>query len=124
MTSPGSEGRSVPWALPLVAAALGVFLGWAAAKPLSGLAVGNLVVWGTAVVALGLLPGSRGTKAIRLWTFGFVVGFTFMCFGYEGSAALVTRVVPFALIGVFSGLCAIALGALVHGIMTLAHTRG
>ena len=38
-----------------------------------------------------------------------------------GEAALVTRVLPFALIGVFCALCAIALGGVVH--LVLSATR-
>jgi hypothetical protein len=103
------------------AAVLGVLLGWAGARPLSGLAVGNVVLWAVAVVVLGLVPGSARAKSIRLGTFGFALGLAFMCFGYAGEAALVTRVLPFALIGVFCALCAIALGGVVH--LVLSATR-
>jgi hypothetical protein len=60
---------------------------------------------------------------IRLAVFGFTVGFAFMCFGYEGSAGLATRALPFALIGTFSGVCAIALGAVACGVAALIRPR-
>ena len=98
----------------LGAVALGVLLGWAGARPLAGLGPWNVALWAGAVVALGVVEGSPRAKAARLGTFGFAVGFAFMCFGYAGEASLVTRVPPFALIGLFCGLCAIAFGGVVH----------
>ncbi len=113
------EDRAIARQMSVLAGAalLGVLLGWAGARPLSGLAVGNVALWAVAVVALGRAEGSARAKAIRLGTFGFALGFAFMCFGYSGESALVTRVAPFALIGVFCGVCAIALGAVVHLIL-------
>jgi hypothetical protein len=98
----------------LLAAVAGLLLGWAGARPLSGLAAGNIVIWAVAVVALGAITGTAPGKALRLGTFGFVLGFAFMCFGYSGDSALATRLLPFALIGLFCAMCAIALGAVVH----------
>jgi hypothetical protein len=46
--------------------------------------------------------------------YGFATGMSFMCFGYDGDAALVTRLLPFAVIGIFCAVCALAVGALVH----------
>lgn len=103
-----------PVSVLALAVLLGVLLGWAGARPLSGLAVGNLLLWGVATVALGMVEGSPRQKAIRLGAFGFAVGFAFMCWGYSGEPALTTRVVPFAFIGIFCAVCAIALGGLVH----------
>ena len=97
-----------------LAASLGTLLGWAGARPLSGLGVANIAVWGVATVALGAVEGTARAKAIRLGVYGFALGFAFMCFGYSGEGALTTRLVPFAIIGIFCAVCAIALGALVH----------
>jgi len=96
--------------LVIAAAALGVLLGWAGARPLSILAVGNVVVWGLAAAALGLVGGTAPATALRLGVFGFTLGFAFMCFDYTGDSPLTTRVVPFAIIGVFCAVCAIAMG--------------
>jgi hypothetical protein len=98
----------------VLAAVTGLVLGWAGARPLSGLAAGNILIWAVAVVTLGAITGTAPGKALRLGVFGFALGFAFMSFGYSGDAALTTKLVPFALIGVFCAVCAIALGALVH----------
>jgi hypothetical protein len=98
----------------LFAAVAGLVLGWVGARPLSGLAAGNILIWAVAVVALGAITGTAPGKALRLGVFGFVLGVAFMCFGYSGDSALSTRLLPFALIGLFCAVCAIALGALVH----------
>ena len=77
--------------------------------------VGSVVLGAVAaaVVVEGALLGavlSWGIYRVGV----FVLGFAFMCFGYSGDSALSTRLLPFALIGLFCAMCAIALGALVH----------
>jgi hypothetical protein len=109
--------------LVIIAIASGVLLGWIGARPLSGLGAWNVVIWAAVVVALGMQDGSARAKAIRLGLFGLVLGFAFMGFGYDGDGSLVMRVVPFAIIGLFCGACAIALGALVHLVLTGVHRR-
>ena len=79
------------------------FLGWVV-----------VFVWLAVTVALGLAPGTQTGKALRLGTYGFVTGFSFMCFGYEGAMSLVSRFAPFAIIGLFCSLLAITVGAFIH----------
>ena len=118
------QRQTVPqYAVLLVAAVAGVLLGWAGARPLSGLAAGNILIWAAAVVALGAITGTAPGKALRLGVFGFALGFSFMCFGYSGDDALTTKLAPFALIGLFCAVCAIALGALVHVIRSRLASR-
>ena len=117
-----STGARQVW-LVVIAAIVGVLLGWAGARPLSGVAVGNLLIWGFATVALGLVEGSARAKAIRLAVFGFALGLAFMCFGYSGQNALATRLVPFAVIGVFCALCAVGVGALTHVVRSRVRSR-
>lgn len=81
------------------------FLGWAI-----------MILWLAATAGLGLAPGTRNSKAVRLGTYGFVTGFSFMCFGYEGAASLASRLAPFAVIGLFCAVCAIAVGAVIHAV--------
>ena len=107
----------------LVAGALGVVLGWLGAKPLSFLGVGNVLLWAVGVVALGTRPGTAPGKVLRLGLFGFVLGVAFMCFGYSGADALSTKLVPFAAIGLFCAVCAVALGALVHVVLSMRAER-
>ncbi|NYI42274.1 hypothetical protein [Demequina lutea] len=91
----------------LVSGFLGIhglgFLGWAI-----------MLVWLVVTIALGLAVGTKNSKALRLGTYGFVTGFSFMCFGYEGAASLPSRFAPFGIIGLFCAVCAIAVGAFVH----------
>jgi hypothetical protein len=110
-------------ALLLVAVVLGVVLGWLGAKPLSFLGVGNVLIWAIGVVALGTRPGTAPGKVLRLGLFGFVLGVSFMCFDYSGADALSTKLVPFAVIGLFCAACAVALGALVHVVLSMRAAR-
>ncbi len=111
-------------AVLVLAAVAGLLLGWAGAGPLSGLAAGNILIWAVAVVALGAITGTAPGKALRLGVFGFVLGFAFMCFGYSGESTLTTKFVPFAVIGLFCAVCAIALGALVHVVRSRIASSG
>ncbi len=112
--APGTPSSASQRGVLLLAAVTGLALGWVGARPLSGLAAGNILIWAVAVVALGAITGTAPGKAVRLGVFGFVLGVAFMCFGYSGEESLTTKVLPFALIGLFCAVCAIALGALVH----------
>jgi hypothetical protein len=98
----------------LLALAAGVLLGWLGAAPLRALSWGNLVLWGVVNVGLGLIAGSKGEKVVRLGLYGFTLGFAFMCFGYNGAASLLSRTPFFAVVGIFSALCAVLVGGLVH----------
>ena len=66
--SPGSGTPSSvsQGAVLLLAAVVGLVLGWAGARPLSGLAAGNILIWAVAVVALGAITGTAPGKALRL----------------------------------------------------------
>ncbi len=103
-----------PSALLLAAAVLGVLSGFLGIHGLAFLGWVITLLWLAVTIVLGLAPGSRGQKAVRLATYGFATGMSFMCFGYEGDGALVTRLLPFAVIGIFCALCALIVGALVH----------
>ena len=98
----------------VVAVAGGVVSGFLGIHGLGFLGWLIIFVWLAATIALGLASGTRNSKALRLGTYGFVTGFSFMCFGYDGAASLASRFAPFAVIGLFSAVCAIAVGALVH----------
>ncbi|MGV8967069.1 MAG: hypothetical protein ACOH2F_12400 [Cellulomonas sp.] len=97
-----------------VAAAAGVLSGWLGARPLVFLSWGNALIWLVVTVLLGLRPGSKRSKALRLGTYGFATGFSFMCFGYAGEVPLVERALPFALIGLFCAAGAVGVGFVTH----------
>jgi hypothetical protein len=69
----------------------------------------SLVPWFLVGLALGACCRTARTATVVGGLFGFALAFTFMVAGYEGSAALVTRLAPFALLGVIGSLCGIAL---------------
>ena len=97
-----------------IAAVAGVISGWLGSNVLAFLTWGNALVWLVVTVLLGLRPGTRKSKALRLGTYGFVTGFSFMCFGYAGVQPLTTRLIPFAIIGLFCAAGAVAVGFVTH----------
>jgi hypothetical protein len=105
----------------LVATLAGIASGWLGAHTLAFLTWGNALVWLAVTVLLGLRPGTRSTKALRLGTYGFTTGFSFMCFGYSGEHPLTTRLLPFAVIGLVCAAGAIAAGLVTH--LVVARTR-
>jgi len=97
-----------------VAAVAGVVSGWLGTHVLAFLTWGNALVWLVVTVLLGLRPGTKSSKALRLGTYGFVTGFSFMCFGYAGDQLLATRLIPFAIIGLVCAAGAVAAGFVTH----------
>ena len=109
--------RSRLWPMPL-GIALGVGLGWTAAAPLKVLTWGNLILWGAVTIGLGVIPGTKSDKILRLSLYGFSLGFSFMAFGYTGTATMLSRTPFFAAIGLFCAVCAVLLGAVVHLVLS------
>jgi hypothetical protein len=99
-----------------VAVGGGVVSGLLGIHGLAFLHAGVTLVWLAVTIALGLAAGTRSAKAFRLGAYGFVTGFAFMCFGYEGTASLASRFGPFAIIGLFCAVGAIVVGAVVHAV--------
>jgi hypothetical protein len=100
----------------LGAAVAGVMSGWLGTDVLDFLGWGIALVWLVVTVSLGLLPGSKSSKALRLATYGFVTGFVFMWFGYVGEGLAAGRVIPFAIIGLVGAVGAV--GAVAVGLVT------
>jgi len=107
-----------------VATASGLISGWLGTHALAFLNWGNAVVWLVVTVLLGLRPGTKSSKALRLGTYGFVTGFSFMCFGYAGDAPLATRLIPFAIIGLFCTAGAVAVGFITHLLLAGSNREG
>ena len=76
--------------------------------------LGIALVWRAVNVSLGLLHGAKRSKALRLGTYGFVTGFAFMWTGYTGEGPMAGRVIPFAIIGLFCAVGAVAVGFVTH----------
>lgn len=95
--------------LLVAALAAGALLGFLGARVVlvdSGL---SLIPWAIAGLVLGACCRS-GREA--LWAgavFGFALAFTFMTTGYDGTAPLHTRLLPFALLGVVGAICGVVL---------------
>lgn len=92
-----------------LAVALGVLLGVAGAK-FQQLGAWTLIPWGIGGLAIASAP-MRRAAAVTGGVYGFVLSFTFMVAAYTGAAPLVSRLLPFALLGLFGALCGAALGA-------------
>ncbi len=91
----------------IIATALGIFLGTAASYVLF-LQIWTLVPWGLAGLALGY----RAKGIERYVTgalYGFALAFVFMVANYRGADSLLGRLPAFSLLGLFGGVCGIAL---------------
>jgi hypothetical protein len=94
----------------IVAIALGAGLGILGARYLFVGSWMSLIVWGLAGLLLGGWCRERRQAMINGTVFGFVVAFVFMLSGYNGSAALISRVPFFAILGVIGAICGLILG--------------
>lgn len=99
----------------IVAAGFGMLLGILGAHVL-WLAIWTLVPWGLAGAELGYWWNDR-RPALPGAVFGFALSFSFMVAGYLGKDSLLSRIPPFAMLGLVGGLCGLSLaivGALLH----------
>ena len=96
----------------IVAVAVGIVFGILSSRyVLVGSAL-SLVPWGIAGVLLGLwCPLFREAVSIGA-LYGFLVAFTFMAAGYQGSAPILTRLPFFAILGIVGAVCGIVLGVI------------
>jgi hypothetical protein len=69
----------------------------------------SLVPWGIVGLAIGLWSKKREAM-LDGCCYGFALAFVFMIAGYAGSAALVSRLPFFAILGIFGGICGLILG--------------
>lgn len=91
---------------------LGAALGLATARFVlvgSGL---SLLLWGAVAAAIGCVSASMAGAVRDSAAFGFVLGTSFMVFGYDGAAPLVSRLPAFGLLGLVAAACAVAIAAL------------
>jgi hypothetical protein len=92
----------------LVGAALGFLCGTVLLVG-SGL---SLVPWSVAGIVVGALSTSRAEAVRNGAAYGFALAYVFMIAGYDGSAALHTRLAPFLLFGAVGAVCGAALAVI------------
>jgi hypothetical protein len=95
----------------LAAALVGALLGFLGARVLwvgSGL---SLVPWAVVGAAIGAWGRSKRQAAVRGAAYGFALAYVFMLAGYDGEAAIHTRLAPFLLFALFGALCGAMLAA-------------
>ncbi len=91
-----------------LAAAVGAALGYLGARILlvgSGL---SLVPWALVGLGLGAASHSRRQAALLGGVYGFSLAYAFMVSGYDGSASLRSRLLPFLVLGALGALCGLA----------------
>jgi len=76
-----------------------------------------LIIWGGVGLAIGAFSAGRRSSLINGALFGFAVSYSFMISGYEGSAPLSSRLLLFALLGLFGAMCGLILGLLGNKIL-------
>ena len=94
----------------LVAALIGIVLGIIGSRYLFVGSALSLIPWGIAGLLFGLwCPTYRETIAIGA-LYGFLLAFSFMMSGYQGSVPVLTRLPFFAILGLVGAVCGIGLG--------------
>ena len=94
----------------LVAALVGIALGIIASRYLFVGSALSLFPWAIAGLLIGLwCPTYREAIAIGA-LYGFLLAFSFMLAGYQGTAPVLTRLPFFALLGLVGAVCGIGLG--------------
>ena len=93
-----------------IAILLGAFFGGILAKFLFNGSAWNLIPWGLVGLGTGIFARNKKEALISGAIYGFVLSFLFMVEGYTGAQPLVTRFAPFAVLGLFGGVCGAILG--------------
>jgi hypothetical protein len=70
----------------------------------------SLIPWGIAGLIFGFWCRSYREAFTVGGVYGFLLAFTFMLAGYQGSAPVLTRLPFFALLGIVGAICGIGLG--------------
>lgn len=94
----------------LAASLLGIALGIIASRYLLVGSALSLIPWGVAGLLLGLWCPTYRTAASTGALYGFLLAFTFMLAGYQGSAPILSRLPFFAILGIVGAICGAALG--------------
>jgi hypothetical protein len=93
-----------------VAIFLGAVLGGLLAKFIFDGSAWNLILWAVTGIGIGIFARSKKEAGVSGALYGFVLSFLFMVRGYQGTAPLVTRFAPFAVLGLFGAVCGTVLG--------------
>lgn len=89
----------------LLAATVGIVFGFIATHYLLVGSYLNLFVWVVAAMVLGYMANSKRQGAYIGAAFGFCLTMAFMISGYTGQQAVVTRLLPFAIIALVGAAC-------------------
>jgi hypothetical protein len=84
---------------------IGIILGFVGSKILFVGSALSLIPWAVAGLVIGYLSVSRREAAIGGSLYGFALAFSFMAFGYDGAASLISRLPFFAVLGVIGAVC-------------------
>jgi hypothetical protein len=68
-----------------------------------------LIIWVIAGLAVGYFCNSRKSVLLNGAVYGFTLAYIFMVSGYNGSASVSTKLLPFLVFGVVGAICGTAL---------------
>ena len=101
-----------PTGVLVVAVALGALLGLLAARVVLVGSALSLIPWAVAGLAIGAISAGRPRAAAGGALYGFALAYVFMLAGYDGSAPLHTRLVPFVVFGAVGAMCGAVLAVI------------
>ena len=102
---------------------LGGILGTLGARYLFVGSAHSLIPWSLAGLLLGYWCKSRKEAVIIGILYGFALVFSFMLAGYQGVAPLVTRIAPFAVLGLVGAFCGFVLTEISVSLKPKVNTR-
>ena len=83
----------------------------------------SLIPWGIGGLLIGAWCGAIKKALLTAGTYGFVLAFTFMLSGYQGTASIFSRLPFFAALGLVGAICGLALGAIGNLVRTRLEQR-
>jgi hypothetical protein len=71
----------------------------------------TLIPWGVIGIVLGWWSANRKEALVNGSVYGFLLAFSFMLAGYQGSAPIISRIPFFAILGLVGAICGLTLAA-------------
>ena len=69
----------------------------------------TLIPWGLAALFIGYSSKNKKQAVVNGSVYGFFLGFVFLVFQYSGIDLLITKILPFILLGIVSAICGMLL---------------
>ena len=107
----------------MISIIIGIILGVIGSRYLFVGSALSLIPWGIVGVLLGWWSTNRKEAIVNGSAYGFLLAFSFMFAGYQGSAPIVSHIPFFAILGLVAAICGTILSVIGNYSKKLRHVK-